>query len=196
MLCPLLGGRCRCEGSYRYSWDSFPQRGLLSSGDRLWFFFSFVFAGRRVQVQAGQLGLQRRGQTTHAIRTLTFDPWQPADQFKLTGVMICERGRRSVTRGRDTVGWLSFSVDKTTTSRSTSANDRHNLKKKKKIKTLAGSVSLDRDREEWSERAASQWSHTSSFHHMRNSPPSCDLSRAESDVKEPASDLGLSHLGR
>lgn len=35
--------------------------------------------------------------------------------------MICERGRRSVTRGRDAVGWLSFSVDDTTTSRSTSA---------------------------------------------------------------------------
>lgn len=40
----------------------------------------------------------------------------------LTGVMICERGRRSVTRGRDTVGWLSFSVDDTTASRSTSAH--------------------------------------------------------------------------
>lgn len=39
----------------------------------------------------------------------------------LTGVMICERGRRSVTLGRDAVGWLSFSVDATTTSRSTSA---------------------------------------------------------------------------
>lgn len=35
--------------------------------------------------------------------------------------MICERGRRSVTRGLDAVGWLSFSVDETTASRSTSA---------------------------------------------------------------------------
>lgn len=47
--------------------------------------------------------------------------WQADYNYKLTGVMICERGRRSVTRGRDAVGWLSFSVDDTTASKSTSA---------------------------------------------------------------------------
>lgn len=130
MLCPLLGARSWCEVSYRSCRGSFPQRGLLSSGDRLRLVFSFVFAARRVQVQASQMGLQRRGQTTSGMRTVTFDPWQPAGHVKLTGVMICERGRRSVTRGRDTVGWLSFSDDKTTASRSTSAGGRvtHKIK--------------------------------------------------------------------
>lgn len=76
MLCPLLDGRSRCKVSYGSMRDSsFSQRGLFSSGDRVRLFLSFVFAGRRVQVQAGQLGLQRRRrQTTHTMRTLTLDP--------------------------------------------------------------------------------------------------------------------------
>lgn len=43
--------------------------------------------------------------------------------------MICERGRRSVTLGRDAVGWLSFSVDVTTASKSTSEQKRTHTKR-------------------------------------------------------------------
>lgn len=49
----------------------------------------------------------------------------------LTAERIWERGRRSVTLGRDAVGWLSFSVDVTTASRSISAQKHHEKKKNK-----------------------------------------------------------------
>lgn len=39
---------------------------------------------------------------------------------------ICDRGRRSITRGRDAVGWFSFSVDKMTESKSSKSSSEHN----------------------------------------------------------------------
>lgn len=182
--------------SYRDGWNSFPLGSIYRSRDRLRLLLPSVlllpFLDRRgVQIDTGQGRLQERkrerGMCVRMTETVLLDR---LTANTLTGVMICERGRRSVTRGRDAVGWLSFSVDDTTASRSTSAHTGNT-----KTRSYGSHTRVPRQR--WNALTVTEAPSLDligrRYSCQTNSPA---WSGAESGVEALPSDLGLSLLSR